>query len=287
MENLLTDLKKAGYLEAKIVDGEELFHLTTPCRFRIDERIVTDLRNTYKVDEEIGGVFWAKPTTQNGEIIYLINKVVFIRNAIEDHPRTDNRSKSNSYLPDSNQLNPEINEIIKNGCLPVKFHTHPTKGTSTFLSLINTQLQTETSDQDIIESLLPHVFEGEKLLMPRALIVGNDISRQDIFIGVYSGFIAPESFEDSKLEMQQANIQKTADIVSTIQLTDGQRFGLSIGAVLLLISIIKYPKYSLPVIIGLLAILPSLMSNTQGIDRPNYFNKLSVGSADIFIPKAD
>jgi hypothetical protein len=122
--------------------------------------------------------------------------------------------------------------------------------------------------------------------MPRGLIVGNDISSSDIFIGVYNGFIAPTEFENSKKKIQQENFTKTADLVSTINLTDGQKLGLAIGAVLLLYVIVKYPKHSLPVIIGLGATLPLLMTNTNNIENPNYFNKLSFGSADIFIPKS-
>ena len=122
--------------------------------------------------------------------------------------------------------------------------------------------------------------------MPRGLIVGNDISSNDIFIGVYNGFIAPTEFENSKRKIQQENFNKTADLVSTINITDGQKLGLAFGAALLLFVIVKYPKHSLPVITGLGATLPLLMTNTNNIENPNYFNKLSFGSADIFIPKS-
>jgi hypothetical protein len=145
---------------------------------------------------------------------------------------------------------------------------------------------TETSEQDQRESSLPHIIGNKKILMPRGLIVGNDISSSDIFIGVYNGFIAPTEFENSKKKIQQENFQKTADLVSSINLSDGQKIGLAIGAALLLFVIVKYPKHSLPVIIGLGATLPLLVTNTHNIDNPNYFNKLSFGSADIFIPKS-
>lgn len=145
---------------------------------------------------------------------------------------------------------------------------------------------TETSEQDKKESSLPHVIGDDKLLMPRGLIVGNDISANDIFIGLYNGFIAPTEFEESKKKIQQENFQKTTDLISAINLTDGQKIGLAIGAAMLLFVIIKYPKHSLPVIMGLGAALPLLMTNTHNIDNPSFFNKLSFGSADIFIPKS-
>ena len=286
MEQKLLEYKNAGYLDTKIVDGDELLHLTTPCRFRVTENIVSDLKKNYKADEEIGGVLWAKPTTKNGEIIYIIDKVSYIRNAIEDNPRNDNRNKSNAYLPDSKQLNQTLNDLFSQGYLPVKFHTHPVKGTNFLHSLTYTNLMTETSEQDKRESSHHLVIGSKKLLMPRGLIVGNDISSSDIFIGVYNGFIAPTEFENSKKKIQQENFNKAADLVSTINLTDGQKVGLAIGAAVLLFVIVKYPKHSLPVIIGLGATLPLLMTNTHNIENPNYFNKLSFGSADIFIPKS-
>ena len=286
MEQKLIEYKNEGYLDTKIVDGDELLHLTTPCRFRVTEDIVSDLKKNYKADEEIGGVLWAKPTTKNEEIIYIIDKVSYIRNAIEDNPRNDNRNKSNAYLPDSKQLNQTLNDLFLQGYLPVKFHTHPVKGTNFLHSLTYTNLMTETSEQDKRESSHHLLIGSKKLLMPRGLIVGNDISSSDIFIGVYNGFIAPTEFENSKKKIQQENFNKTADLVSTINLTDGQKVGLAIGAALLLFVIVKYPKHSLPVIIGLGANLPLLMTNTHNIENPNYFNKLSFGSADIFIPKS-
>ena len=286
MELKIIEYKNAGYLETIIVDGYELLHLTTPCRFRVNENIVADLKSNYKADEEIGGVLWTKPTTKDGEIIHVIDNVSYIRNAIEDNPRSDHRNKSNAYLPDSKELNQTLNDLFLQGYLPVKFHTHPVKGTSFLHSLTYPNLMTETSEQDQRESSLPHIIGNKKILMPRGLIVGNDISSSDIFIGVYNGFIAPTEFENSKKKIQQENFQKTADLVSSINLSDGQKIGLAIGAALLLFVIVKYPKHSLPVIIGLGATLPLLVTNTHNIDNPNYFNKLSFGSADIFIPKS-
>lgn len=286
MEQKLLEYQNAGYLDTKTVDGDELIHLTTPCRFRVNENIVIDLKSNYKADQEIGGVLWAKPTTKDGEIIHIIDKVSYIRNAIEDNPRADNLNKTNAYLPEFSQLNQTLNDLFLQGYLPVKFHTHPIKGTNFLHSLTYPNLMTETSEQDKRESSQHLIIGNKKLLMPRGLIVGNDISCSDIFIGVYNGFIAPTEFEKSKKKIQQENFQKTADLISSINLSDGQKIGMAIGAALLLFVIVKYPKHSLPVIIGLGATLPLLMTNTNNIDNPNYFNKLSFGCADIFIPKS-
>jgi len=53
---------------------------------------------------------------------------------------------------------------------------------------------------------------------------------------------------------------------------------------LLLFATIKYPKYSLPVIAALALTAPVLLTSTQNIEKPEYFNRLSIGKADIYIP---
>jgi hypothetical protein len=283
LESKFIEYKNAGFFETKIVEEEELIHLTTPCRFRIDENIVLNLKNNYKSDEEIGGVLWVKPTKEVGEIIHVIDKVSYIRNAIEDNPRNDNRNKSNSYLSDFKQRNEILNDLFIKGYLPLMFHTHPIKGSDFLQTFTNSNLMTETSKQDKLESSLLLTIGSANLLMPRALIVGNETISNDIFIGVYNGFIAPKEFEDSKKKIQEANIKKTAELVSSINFSEEQKISLSIGALLLLYVILKYPKHSMSVIFGLFATLPILLTNTNNITKPNYFNKLSSGSAEIFI----
>lgn len=168
MEQKLLEYKNAGYLDTKIIDGDELLHLTTPCRFRVTENIVSDFKKNYKADEQIGGVLWAKPTNKNGEIIHIIDKVSYLRNAIEDNKRADDRNKSNAYLPDFKELNQALNDLFLQGYLPVKFHAH-------------LNLTSVSSKQDKRESTLPYVVGNKKLLMPQGRIVGTDI-----FIEVYN-----------------------------------------------------------------------------------------------------
>lgn len=287
MEKYLSKLQQSDFLQTKEINNENLFHITTPCVFRLEADMVQSLKKNYKSDEEIGGVLSAMPTMNNNEKVYLISKVCYVRNAIEDNPRKDGKNKSNAYLPDLTQLNNELSNIIKQGCLPIKFHTHPTDGYEYFQTIINQNYQTDTSDQDKRESESPINIAGQKLLMPRCLIVGNAISTSDIFIGVYGGFVAPVSFDTSKRKIMDENIKKTADYFSNLNLSNGQKIGLGIGAALLVFSLIKYPKYSLPVLFGLAATAPILLTNTQNIDRPEYFNRLTFGNADIYIPKND
>lgn len=287
MEQKIIEFNNLGYLEIKVIDGVELNCLTMPCRFKIDEKIVVNLKRNYKTDEEIGGVLWAKPTTKDTNIIYIIEKVSYFTNAIENNLRADHRNKTNAYLPDKEQRKKVINDLFSKGYLPIEFHSHPIKGTDFLQSLTNVQLNAETSHQDKTESFQPYALGKKRLLMPRILIVGNDMLSSDIFIGMYNGFIAPNDFANSKRKIQQENFDRMADLVSKIKITDGHKLGFSIGLALLLYVIANYPRYSWPVIIGLIATFPLSLSNTENVENPNYFCKLSMGNAEIFIPKTE
>jgi len=167
--------------------------------------------------------------------------------------------------------------------LPVKFHTHPTKERNV-LDITIQQLQTETSEQDRFESTFPHQLDNDNLLMPRGLIVGNGDFGSNIFIGLYNGFIAPVEFEESKRKIQQENIALIDNAISTTTLIDNQKILLGVGAVLLLVAVIKYPKFSWPVILALCATAQNLLTDTATTENPSYFNKLSYGDANIYIP---
>jgi len=281
--NILSELQKNNFIQTKQIENEKLFHITTPCVFRIENEIVQSLKKNYKSTEEIGGILSAKPTLINNERIYVIDKVNYIRNAIEDNPK-NGLNKTNAYLPDFKQKNQVISKILENNYLPVEFHTHPIKEKEYLQTILNQNYQTETSDQDRKVSKFPYNINSQKLLMPSCLIVGSLSSSLDIFIGVYGGFIAPVGFETRKEQVINEKIIKSIDSMSTIKFTTDQKIGLGVGAALLLFSIIKYPKYSLPVIAGLALIAPILLTNTQNIERPKYFNKLLFGKADIYIP---
>jgi hypothetical protein len=282
--NIVNQLLQAGFLQTKQVENEELSHIATPCIFRIESEIVKSLKNNYISTEEIGGVLSAKPSLINNERIFIIESVSYVRNAIEDNPRTDGRNKTNAYCPDKTQLNQVLTSILKNNCLPIKFHTHPTKGKAYFESKINQIYQTDTSTQDKRESENFFNIGESKVLMPRCLIVGNSGLSSDIFIGIYGGFISPVGFEESKRKIINEKIKSAAYFLSDINLTKGQKIGLGIGAALTLFAIIKYPKYSLPVIAVLAIASHAAMLNTTTISRPEYFNKLSFGKAEIYIP---
>ena len=279
----LNKLIEEGFLTTTVIDNKEIIHLKSPCVVKVNKNVVKSLKEKYIPTEELGGILIAKPKVIGDEKVIEIVDVVYVRNAIEDKPQDDNSNKSNAYLPDSKQLYDELNKLWNNSYLPIDFHTHPTGGEEYFHSVIKQNFQTDTSKQDRKESEFPLKIGDEKLLMPRALIVGNDIST-DIFIGFYNGFISPIGFEESKKQIASENIEKVVDNISAVTLTDMQKIGLGIGALILLFTIIKYPKYSLPVIGALGIVASSQLTNTQFIENPEYFNKLSFGDAIIYIP---
>ena len=288
MKKSIQQLFDKGFLQIGELEGKEIYHLTTPCRFNISKEVVENLINNYLTEEEIGGILWAKPTIIGKEKVYLIDQVKFLRNAIEDSPYRDKggilRTRKNSYLRDEKSYTEELKKIFSKGYLPVKFHTHPTKGTNPIENSIKQLLHTETSGQDQRESKTPTELDNKFLVMPRALIVGNGDLKNNIFIGLYDGSIAPVSFEDSKKKVIEERIGQFADAISSTNLSDKSKFLLSIGAFLLILGAVKYPKVVVPAILGLLATAPILLSNTANLNKVSYYNKLSVGEANIYIP---
>lgn len=294
--NYIQQLHENNFVQETKYNGKLIHHLTTPCRFKVKNLVVKSLKEKYLPDEEIGGVLWAKPTSSEKEKIYIVDKITYVRNAIEDKPLTDKNgrklTKHNAYLPDGKEISEAYKKIFSSEYLPVKFHTHPTKGHNVIDQLSLQQLQTETSDQDKLESENTHPIDEHNLLMPRALIVGNRDLGSDIFIGLYNGFISPDDFDESKRKVQQENFNGIAntisDKISSWDLSDNEKIGYGIGSALLLgFLVYKTRKFSVPVILGLAVLTPMLLTNTGTIEQPNYFNKLSLGDADIYIPKWD
>jgi hypothetical protein len=294
---LTDELIEKGFIKCLKTKDNQILILTTPCRFKILQKEVIKLKENYLDNEEIGGILRAKPTVLNGEKIYNIDEVKIIRNAIEDKPLFDKITgelykKSNSYLLDGKQFNEERNRIFEAGCLPIRFHTHPTKGTNIIDNIKNQQIQTDTSDQDKEESKGFDLLNNQRLKIPRGLIVGNKDLGQDIFLGLYDGFIAPSGFEKSKKKVIQQNINSLGNTVfnkiSSLDLSENEKMAYGIAAILFLgYLLFKTKKYSVPVILGLASLAPFLLTNTGSIEQPNYFCKLAFGDAVINIPKED
>lgn len=104
----------------------------------------------------------------------------------------------------------------------------------------------------------------------------------NIFIGVYNGNIAPKGFTQTRKEVFEINKNNAIKAISKIDLKDTQKLGLILGAILLFLAIVKGRKYSLPILVALLAMIPYLMENNS--NKPYYYNQFSSGDAIIEIP---
>lgn len=265
-------------------NDKTVYKLHTPCSFIIEENIVQILKEKYVASEEIGGLLYAQPSKNNGGIIYTVSKVSFIRNAIEDNPREDGRTKADAYLPDRNEFKIKYQDCINCGCLPIRFHTHPVYGNSHLDGVIRRIRNLETSHQDQLVSDSLEPITDVDLILPNCLIVGSDLSSEGLFIGLYNGMVAPKEFKEVKEEVIHQNISRVGDTLFENKVTGHEKYLLIVGGLVLLGLAIKYRKYSIPILLLLPVLLTGLLTNTKEIEAPKYFNQINNGKAVIYLP---
>lgn len=276
-------LSKKEFLTSKINDnGEQIFHIKAPCQFIFKEEILNKLREKYLSDEEIGGIIWVQPKKIDEENKFIGDKITFIRNAIEDKPRQDGRNRKNAYLADRDVFNQTLKEVFNANYLPIGFHTHPTKGKDFLSEFLRFNRTRETSNQDKKVSDYPIKIGAEKLLLPQALVVGNDKIGDNLFLGIYNGFIAPKGFEERRKEVVKENMKKVMDKASSIELTSNQKIFGALAIIFLLIMLYRFRKYSFPAIVTLAATASTQLENTS--KNSKYYNQSFTGDAIIDIP---
>lgn len=283
-QGYISGLLEKGLLQKQIEKDRSFLSVSTPCRFHLTAEIVQSLQDAYINNEEIGGLLWAAADMRNSERLFQISKVSYIRNAIAEYPDKGNRTIHDAYWPDPTIYGKEFNLIVESNCLPIHFHSHPCGEELDLSSLIHQLELFETSDQDIKSSKRKFTIEGKDILLPRALVAKSNKLSQDISVGIYDGFVAKEKFKGSVEKVQKENKEKISESLSKIKLSNGGKVALGITGLLLLIAIIKYRKYSLPVIASLAASVPLFLSGTSSVEKPEYFNKVSSGPMDIYIP---
>lgn len=280
----ISDLIEAGVLKESVLKGDKVIILQTPCRFIFREEVVSNLQKSYLPNEEIGGLFWAKPRKEVGEGLFEITKVSYIRNAIEDKPRTDGLNRTNACLLDGDSLNSELALIFKEGFLPIKFHTHPIYSRERGLHFIEQLKQAETSKQDRIESKFSFIYDGQKILTPRALVIGSEVSSNDIIIGIYDGGVAPVEIKGSLERVQIKNLTLASESLCQIQLSEKEKLVFAIFIIIIIMAILKYPRAGLQVALLLGLVAPAFLSQTKHLDDVSYYAKLNAGQAKILLP---
>ena len=236
-------LAKINFLaHKKSEEGEKIYHIKTPCKFIIKEEVVKKLKKQYLPEEEIGGIIWVKPKKVGKEYEFIGDNITFIRNAIEDKPNERGKTRKNAYLPDRKQRTETLQKIFKSKYLPIEFHSHPTKGSDFLTEFLEFNYQRDTSEQDKKVAQNPLTIGKEKLLLPQALIVGNSKFKSNFFIGIYSGFIAPKGFKETREEVVKENMDKAYNAASNIELTDNQKIFTGLAILALFLVIIKIPS---------------------------------------------
>jgi len=273
------------YLQLKTNEnGEEIFVLKNPCEFKIRETEVNLLKSHYKSTEEIGGYISFRWNQKNEKTEFISEDIIFLTNSYDSSPyKKKGRSNKNTFWAKREDKSKALNEIFQNQCIPIFFHSHPTDGFNILEKLYLFIEQRETSKQDQKVSKNPITFKnGEKLLIPDSLIVGNPIERSKLFIGFYNGFIAPLEFEKERNDVMQKNLKKIIESISSPKLGIMEIIGIVTGTFLFLMLIWEYRKYSLPVIVSLIAMLS--INLTDNNKDGNYYSQLNFGDAKIKIP---
>ena len=161
------------------------------------------LLDAYIPDEEIGGLLLLEPIREDGRKNLQINRVKFLENIAED--------PSSSYIP--KDLYPNMTKALKGTkgglhYLPLRFHSHtqPKQSDQQGMAYPLTrmwQLQTSNKDKESATQIYKISPIEISLLLPRALVYSLD---DELFIGFYSGRIAPEDFKQYAMKLLGENM---------------------------------------------------------------------------------
>ncbi|MCG3167149.1 MAG: hypothetical protein POELPBGB_02933 [Bacteroidia bacterium] len=285
MQKKLLHFKEKNFLFAKIKGENDILHFTTPFDITIISDITSELKNEYRKYEEKGGLMWARPSSSHGRIKYIVEKITWVRNAIEDTPNDEGLNKSNCYRPDAIKFFEALDTIFKAGCFPLRFHTHPTEDVSEPYLIFHENFVNETSGGDRKSSETPYSFEEIQILTPRCLVVGNKSYSDELFIGFYDGGVAPKDFKSTKDLTRKEKIDEFGSAFSSLKLTPNQKIAAGIVFVGLILVGIRYRKAIVPVMLGTLAMGSTILTRQEKNETPKYYCMLSDGEVTIHFPK--
>ena len=103
-----------------------------------------------------------------------------------------------------------------------------------------------------------------------------------MFIGFYNGLIAPYEFDTHRRDQMSKAVNDIMDSFSEWAKKRNNIWWLIGGSVLFAILVIKYNKYTIPLIFLLIAMTPMFVNDQHG--QPKYFAQLTKGQVIIEIP---
>ena len=191
-----------------------------------------------------------------------------------------------TFLMDDNDLTKAVEETCNNetGCLPIRFHSHPTEGKDPLTIASKYLFQTNTSTTDRKSGEYSYAIT-HRLVMPRGLLVKNGLTRT-MFIGFYGGGILPSGFENYKNVLTEKMLEDVLE-KSKVFFNNKENIPLIIvGGALVLFLMFKFPGFTLGTMFVLGAIIPVFMnSNMPMYENPKYFAQIQNGDVTIEFPK--
>ena len=184
---MLEALMQRGFLRTTQYKGVLYYTLAPGCTIRITKRVLAVMQENYRNDKEIGGVLGLLPLKIRSEIIFVCDTVFVIPNG------QPVEKQANSYLFDPKTFNFCINEIVKNGMLPVKFHSHPTTTGNRNYDNRLVDFFSKTSITDRHSSYIPYRVGRELLITPDGLLAPENREGTETRLYLYNGFITPLS----------------------------------------------------------------------------------------------
>ena len=287
--DLTKGLVSGGFL--KTLPDQNVLVLQTPLVIEFSEKITKAILSHYDPDHEIGGVIMASPILQDGNRILSANKIVFLENLSPTPERQ-------FYRP---SIRNEIRKIWKDNSkkdgrvyIPLFFHSHPTiklDAMNNINDLTSTLFPLKTSEADQKFSLdLQLSINGDKFLVPNALIVRSEITEQNTIVGFYGGGITPTDFSKYLIKLTGKTLEEILEGLRSWIEEDPNRIWivLLLGGIVA-IPIIFYPRQAIPIAIVLILILlgsqiiPIASQATNGL--PNYFAIVKSEGTVIKIPR--
>jgi len=238
------------------------------------------LLDAYIPDEEIGGLLLLEPIREDGRKNLQINRVKFLENIAED--------PSSSYIP--KDLYPNMTKALKGTkgglhYLPLRFHSHTQpkqsdqQGMAYPLSRM-WQLQTSSKDKESATEIYKISPLEISFLLPRALVY---CLEDELFVGFYSGRIAPEDFKEYALKLLGEDmIQKVTGIADWV-IEDKKWWKAVLGVLGSIVVVFTYSLASLDPS-TLMELAEIILSYREKTRVNTYFAFAKEGPIEIMIP---